>query len=265
MVFTTLLTIGHLDLILASPLTSMNDVPASHLLNLTHVLAKRQWYPITQLCAQPEQWVSRQCVGGRIFDRAWRDECVDDEGDVDYDWGQCPENTVCVETIHNQNNRLYQIIDCVTRPDKEAQKPNSTYQPPPSGQCGVEVVSGAYTLIPAVLTVPIKIQQAISGAAVTSYMEGTYKISQPTVTWRFFLLIIANYEGSGSTYHVKPNSATVGTLRRTNQTVCIYNESYGDCIPNNNYDLQAGDFIDFKFGLGNTQVVNFYYVLLAGI
>ena len=57
----------------------------------------------------------------------------------------------------------------------------------------------------------------------------------------------------------------VRTLRRTNQTVCIYNESNGDCMPNNNHNLQVGDFIDFSFGLGNTQVGNFYYVLLAGI
>ena len=264
---TTLLTIGHLDLILASPLASTNDVPTTRRSpNLTHVLAKRQWYPINQLCESPEHWVSRECVGGRLFDRAWRDECVDDMGEVDYDWGQCPHNTVCVETIHSHNDRLYQNIACITRPNKEAQKPNSTYQPPPTGQCGIQVVSGADTLLPSVRTVPIKIQKAISRAAVTSFMEGTYKISQPTVTWRFFLLIIANYEGTNGFYTVKPtNTPMVGKLRRTNQTVCLYNESNGDCIPSNNYDLLAGDFIDFRFGLGQTQVVNFYYLLLAGI
>jgi len=57
----------------------------------------------------------------------------------------------------------------------------------------------------------------------------------------------------------------IGKLRSTNKTVCIYNESNGDCVPNGTWDLQKGDFIDFRFGLGNTQVVNFYYALLAGI
>jgi len=182
---TTLLTINHLYLILALLLASANAAPTNHSLNVTHVLAKRQWYPITQLCQNPEDWVARECVGGRVFDRAWRDECVDDDGDVDYDWGECPTDSVCVDTIHSQNNQLYQTITCITRPNKEAQPPNTSSQPPPTGQCGIQLVSGAYTLRPAVRTVPIEITQAISGAAITSFMEGTYKISQQTVTWRF--------------------------------------------------------------------------------
>ena len=182
---TTLLTINHLYLILVLPLASANPVPASDSLNVTHVLAKRAWYPITQLCENPEDWVARECVGGKIFDRAWRDECVDHEGDVDYDWGQCPTDSVCVDTIHKQGDNLYQTIMCINRPNKEAQQPNTSSKPPPSGQCGVQVVSGAYTLRPAVRTVPVEITQAISGAAITSFIEGTYKISQQAVTRQF--------------------------------------------------------------------------------
>jgi len=166
---------------------------------------------------------------------------VDHNGEVDYDWGECPTDSVCVDTIHSQNDLLYPTITCITRPNKEAQQPNTSYKPPPTGQCGVQVVSGAYTLRPAVRTVPIEITQAISGAAITSFIEGT---DQP--------------------YPVKPNSPMSGKLRGTKKTVCIYNESNGDCIPNGNWDLQKGDFIDFRFGLGSTQVVNFYYALLAG-
>ena len=179
---TTLLTINHLYFILVFPLASANAIPARDSLNVTHVLAKRQWYPINQLCQNAEEWVARQCVGGKIFDRAYRDECVDHNGEVDYDWGECPTDSVCVDTIHSQNDLLYPTITCITRPNKEAQQPNTSYKPPPTGQCGVQVVSGAYTLRPAVRTVPIEITQAISGAAITSFIEGTYKICQQAVT-----------------------------------------------------------------------------------
>lgn len=73
--------------------------------------------------------------------------------------------------------------------------------------------------------VSVLIVKTISKASVTAYKEGTYQISQPALTWWFFLLIVTNYEGTIGNYLVKPNNPIVGPLHKTNENTCVYNKT----------------------------------------
>ena len=103
--FTTIfLTVNHLFPIFALPPVSKDNISASQSLSLTHVLVKRDCSPAYQTCDEQflacqssEDWRSRNCVAQPV-DRIWYDTCVDDEGDVRYRWGICPEDTICMDT-----------------------------------------------------------------------------------------------------------------------------------------------------------------------
>jgi hypothetical protein len=251
-IFCTTIFLTHLYPILAFPLVSKDDVAAGQSLDLTNALVKRQrYFPADQKCDDPQDWYGRNCL--TILDQAWLDSCITEE-DVDY-WrlGSCPDDTMCMDSFTPPPEEAPTIM-CVIRPTCDGCKPDIRGGPPSEGgQVGVYHVADRRR------SVSVEIVDTISQATVTAFMEGTYQISQLTLTWRFLLLIVANYEGTDGNYIVKPNSPLVGTLRQSTKGTCSYNDTNRDCVPSGRYDLTAGNIIDFTFDIGVSQVVWFYY------
>jgi hypothetical protein len=77
------------------------------------------------------------------------------------------------------------------------------------------------------------------------------------------LLTVAKHEGTNANYVIAANKAIVATLRSTTVKLCNYDVTNRDCIPTGQYALTAGDNIDFTFGLGDRQVVWFYYAIIG--
>ena len=63
---------------------------------------------------------------------------------------------------------------------------------------------------------------------------------QLTLTCRVFLLNVPNCEGTNGNYLVEPNSALLGSLRRTKEQICAYNVTNRDCVPLGTWDLKKG-------------------------
>ena len=262
--FTTIfLTINHLFAIFALPPVSKDNILAGQSHNLTHTLAKRDWFPADQTCNDPADWHSRNCVAQEV-DKIWYDTCIDADGDVSYGWGICPDETICMDTYGPEPD-LAPTITCAIRPTCDACKPTITGGPPPvSGQTGVQQVNTNYAINPELRGVSITMETSISGASVTAFLEGTYKSSQLTVTCRVSLLNVPNYEGTDGPYLVEPIYPLVGSLRRTKSQTCAYNVTNLDCVPLGTWNLETGDVIDFRFGLGPTLSVRFYYGIFGG-
>jgi hypothetical protein len=176
------LTVNHLFPIFALPTVSKENVLAGQSLTLTHVLAKRDWFPADQTCNDPEDWHSRNCVAQEV-DKIWYDTCIDIDGDVTYGWGTCPDNTICMDTYGPEPDQA-PTITCVIRPTCDACKPSIAAGPPPvSGQIGVyKVGKDHYSIRPQLRAVSVTMETSISKASVTAFMEGTYQTSQLTLT-----------------------------------------------------------------------------------
>jgi hypothetical protein len=92
------------------------------------------------------------------------------------------------------------------------------------------------------------------------------KVTSLFLTQGSLILTVADYiiyKGSAANYVVTANVAIVGTLHGTNVEACQYNETHRDCVPQGKYNLNQGDVVDFTFGIGLTQIVRFYYVILS--
>ena len=245
--FTTIfLTVNHLFSIFALPPVSKDNDSAGPSLSPTHVLAKR------------EDWHARNCVAEEV-DQIWYGECIDMDGDVSYGWGICPDETICMD-VYGPEPDYAPTIACVIRPTCDACKPSIAGGPPPlNGQTGVYQLGDPYEIRPPLRGISVTMETSISGASVTAFMEGTYQISQQTLTCRIFLLNIPNYEGTDGNYLVELTKPLRGSLRRTNDQTCAYNVTNRDCVPVGTWNLKIGDVIDFTYGLGHSQVVRFYY------
>ena len=176
--FTTIfLTVNHLFPIFALPPVSKDNISASQSLSLTHVLVKRDWSPADQTCDDPDDWHSRNCVAQAV-DRIWYDTCVDADEDVRYGWGICPEDTICMDTYGPEPDQA-PTIACVIRPTCDGCKPSILGGPPPAkGQTGTYQVGKInYALQPQKRAVSVTMKTSISGASVTSFMEGMYQTS----------------------------------------------------------------------------------------
>jgi hypothetical protein len=257
--FTTIifLTVNNLYSTFASPIASEDGVAAGQLLNLTHALAKREFVPVDQLCTDPEHWLYRNCLSW-LLDSAWIDSCLGDD-DVEYEkLGSCPLGTLCMNTYSPPPDYTPTII-CMARPERLNGNPSGN--PPANGQVGSIYLSVANVSTPAI---SVELARAVKGAAVSAFIEGTYRIFRLVLTCRFLLLTVANYEGTDGNYLVVPHGAVmVGSVRETTQTACDYNVTNRDCVPAGKYDLELGNHIDFKFNLSDDQIVRFYYAIIA--
>ena len=213
--FTTIfLTINHLFPIFVLPPVSKDNISAGQLLNLTHTLAKRDWLPEDQMCNDPEDWHSRNCVAQEV-DKIWCDTCIDVDGVVSYGWEICPDKTICMDTFGPEPD-LAPTITCVILPTCNACTPSITGGPPPvSVQTRVQQVNMNYAINPELHIVSITMETSKSGASVTVFLEGTYQSSQLTVTCWVFLLNVPNYEGTDDPYLVEPSDPLVGSMHRT--------------------------------------------------
>ena len=182
------LTVNHLFPIFALRSVTKDNVSAGQSLSLTHVLAKRDWFPTDQTCHDPEDWHSRSCVAQAV-DRIWYDTCVDIDEDVSYGLGICPEDTICMNTYGPEPDQT-PTIACVIRPTCDACKPSITGGPPPAnGQTGTyRIGTNDNSIKPPLRAVSVTMESSISGASVTAFIEGTYQTSQLTLTCRVFLL-----------------------------------------------------------------------------
>ena len=176
---TIFLTVNHLSPIFALPPVSKDNVSAGQSLNLTHVLAKRDWFPADQKCDEPEHWHARNCVAEEV-DRIWYDSCLDEEDIPYYGWGICPEDTICMDTYGPLPDQA-PTITCVIRPSCDACKPNITGGPPPlNGQTGVYQLGDPYEIRPPLRGISVTMETSISGASVTAFLEGTFQTFQKT-------------------------------------------------------------------------------------
>ena len=169
------LSVNHFYPIFALPQVSKDNVSS---LDLTHVLAKRDWAPADQTCNEPEDWNARHCVAGEV-DKIWYDECIDAEGDVTYGWGICPDETICMNTYGPEPD-LEPTIACVYRPSCDGCTPSIAAGPPPArGQTGTHVFGATFALRPQLLGLPVVMDTSISKASITAFIEGTYQTFSP--------------------------------------------------------------------------------------
>ncbi|KAG4255525.1 hypothetical protein FPRO03_14129 [Fusarium proliferatum] len=75
--------------------------------------------------------------------------------------------------------------------------------------------------------------------------------------------VSAQIRSSDGSFVVAVNNAIVGTLRGSNKKTCVYDSRTRECKPNQKYNLQSGNFIDFTFGLRNGQSGNLIYSFLG--
>jgi hypothetical protein len=165
-IFTTIfLTINYLYSTFASLIVSNGDVATGQSLNVTHLLAKRQWAPADQKCTTPAQWQSRVCRP-TIGDRAWEDRCRGPTGGevIRYVLSLCSDpNTIC-------SNQIYQnkeTILCIPRPVAQSQVPA------PNQQTGVSQFGSIYDLNVEHIQ-SVTLTNDISLASVSALLEGTY-------------------------------------------------------------------------------------------
>ena len=162
--FTTIfVTIDHLYSTFASPIASEEGVAAGQSLNLTHALAKRNWYPVDQLCDEPEDWTFRVCFSAHL-DQAYMDECVNIDGDVYWKLGACPRDIMCMNTFGPPPNYSRTAI-CMNRPLNSAGNPSGN--PPANGQVGYYRLAEQGISTPAV---SVELVRAVKGAAVSAFI-----------------------------------------------------------------------------------------------
>ena len=217
-IFCTTIFLTHLYPILAFPLVFKDDVAVGQSLNLTNALMKCQHYlPTDQKCNNPQDWYGRNCL--TILDQVWLDLCIT-EDDIDY-WrfGNCLDDTMCMDSYTPPPEEAPTIM-CVIHPICNGCKPDIHGGPPLEGR-----QVGVYHVADCRCSISVEIVDTISQATVTAFMEGTYQISQLTLTWRFPLLIVPNYEGTDRHYIVKPNSSLVSTLHQSTKGTCSYNDT----------------------------------------
>jgi hypothetical protein len=179
--FTTIfLTINNLYSTFASPIASEDGVAAGQLLNLTHALAKRDYVPVDQLCEDRAHWLFRNCLSW-LLDSAWIDTCLG-EDEVGYDkLGGCPVGTMCMNTYSPPPDYTPTII-CMIRPSGPNGNPSGN--PPANGQVGYYRLS-EQGISDSTTAISVALVRAVKRAAVSAFIEGTYKIFQLVLTWRF--------------------------------------------------------------------------------
>ncbi|KIM74443.1 hypothetical protein PILCRDRAFT_14462 [Piloderma croceum F 1598] len=106
-----------------------------------------------------------------------------------------------------------------------------------TGAVWVEGVPGASE--EHIISVPLP--HPISGASVSAYLEDTKELYVAAAV----------------------SAAVVGSLRGTNTKPCNYNQTNQVCAPTGIYNFKTGNIIDFTFGMLDTQVFLFYYMILG--
>jgi len=176
--FTTIfLTTNHYSTF-ASPIASEEGV---QLLNLTHALAKRDYVPVDQLCNEPTDWLSRNCLSSQL-DQVWLDNCMDDQEDEYSKLGICPPGTMCMNTYSPPPDYFPTII-CMIRPLGPAGNPSGN--PPANGQAGLYQVSNANDSTAVERIVSVELGKDVLAGAVSALIEGMYHISQLVFNWIF--------------------------------------------------------------------------------
>jgi hypothetical protein len=226
--------INHLYSTFASPIVSRGGVAAGQSLKLMHSLAKRVYIPPDQLCDNPDDWVSRECVTG-LSDLEWEDNCHTDADVIYLRVGECPEDTMCQNTLVQDENdeEPIETISCISRP-----RNNNVVAP--DQQSGVSRLSNTSSgeSGPSQRTLSVMVETNLVDATVSGLVEATDD----------------NY--------VIPSSI-VATLRGTTTKLCDYNETNRDCVPTGRHTITAGNAIDFKFIFAGFQTVFLYYAIIA--
>jgi hypothetical protein len=157
------LIVNHLHSTVASLIVSKDDDGQS--LNLTHSLAKRDYYPPDYLCGRASYWRSRTCRSS-VNDYAWADKCVAIFGATiitSYPESICPVNTMC-SNIWTPPPNPKQTIACIDRPVAVAESSSH-------GQTGVFQVGGG-----GVHTVLVPMVSLLAQVSVSALIEGMYYI-----------------------------------------------------------------------------------------
>jgi len=196
-------------------------------LDIAHTPAKRAAVPPDQLCGEEANWRQRICVTEED-DRAWMDVCL--AGDYYFEHSTCPLHTMCMNVLGPGPEHVF-ISICLERP-------SGLINTGLKQQMGEYTVSSPISLGPVFRTVEVAISNALSMASVSAYLEGT--------------------DGN---YILAAKTDLVGSLRRTTKKPCTYNQTNRDCVPTGQYNLCAGDVIDFDFGLASDEIVRFYYAI----
>jgi len=237
-----MLTSNHLYLIFASPALYKHDVPADQSLNVTHLLAKRVYYPPDQLCNSPDDWAVRRCIYP-VSDRLWWDLClyVTANGTpfVYIRPGACDIGKMCFNMlVDNQDLEFPGTAPtsmCIDRP-----KLSSVIDISPDGikvQSGVVAVAGSAD---PQRTMSIQVLSDIPKASVSGFIEGTNNAITPGV----------NIFGS--------MSGTSLTL-----SACDWNSTNFVCAPTGRDYISAFASVIFTFTFLPYQKGNFYYAVVG--
>lgn len=144
------------------------SVSAGQLLNLAHSLVKRIDIPTDVLCDSPAHWASRACVTG-LPDREWEDTCISDDGDIHWRTGECPDDTMCQNTLtqDSTDDVPVETISCI-------QCPQQNRLVAPDEQSGVFAASDTSTAGPSWHTVTVTVETNLVDATVSGLVEGMY-------------------------------------------------------------------------------------------
>jgi hypothetical protein len=185
-IFTTsflLVTTSKLYSAFASPIVPNDDISAGKWLNQTHSLAKRVDPPGDSSCAiYGSTWVMRRCLY-TASTLAWLDWCLRSDQHnglfLDVFRGQCPPNTICADLDIPSHNtvdlRPTLSVQCVP-----IALSSIVILRDATGnvvdQIGVVSVVNPDPSNPRNLahTVSIVVQNAISSASVSAFLQGTY-------------------------------------------------------------------------------------------
>jgi len=237
-----MLTSNHLHFTFASLMVSKRDVAADLSLNVTHSLAKREYFPPDQLCDAEEDWIWRRCIDS-VSDQLWVDLCVtittNDTPVVYMRTGVCRDDKICFDMLVDRQDpddpSLAETSVCLDRPTRLIVVTIDS--------AGISIQTGVIPVVGGVdpkQTMSIQVEYGASKASVTGFIEGTNNAIIPS----------ANIFGS-----------LTGTSQ--NPSACNWNSTNRVCVPSGRNDIAELDSIAFTYNLPSNEKGNFYYAVIG--
>ncbi|KAK8153435.1 hypothetical protein BKA80DRAFT_243445 [Phyllosticta citrichinensis] len=230
------------EAVLASVFHHEKDLPAPAS-NSTHRLSKRA-IPPDHNCAQADHWLRRFCDPAEN-EQAFVDDCRDEDTDFDYEvLDECPENTNCAP--HTERNppghpdETDETIICVPRTPPKEDNIDRDAKRRKVSQYGYRDVS-VNSLGNTQQVFSIGVSAAMTDATVSGFLSDQHR-----------------------SYVITPNNELNAHLRGATDKLCATNSDQTlrdarDCVPLRSLNLQAGNVIDYSFGLSLFQKAVLFY------